>query len=347
MNVQARIFIASDFVLDVALDAAAGSLAQRGYDVVRGPRAVPGTKTVFDPADHDVLFARSDVLVVTTRSVVDDAILDAAPRLRGIVFPSIGTESLDMTAASARGLIVANGATPENFESMAEATVMLILNLLYDLRGTERVLRDNAPRPAQLSARMLKGKTLGLIGLGRIARGVVARLAGWGVDIVCHKPGLAPGALPTGVRPVALEELLRSSDVVSVHTTLTASTTGLVGAKELALMKPTAFLINTARGLCVDEDAVHAALARGAIAGAALDAFRVEPLPPDSALRALPNAILTPHMVGHTRELFASFAPACVANVEAILAGRLPPFTCNTAAEAAWRTRLSRLSESA
>lgn len=323
------IFIASDFVLDAALDAAAEALRQRGHRVIRGPAAVPGTKTVFAPEDYAEFFGDTDVMVITTRSVVDSAVLDAAPRLRGIVFPSIGTESLDMADATRRGLIVANGATPENFESMVEATVMLMLNLFYDLDRSRQLLHENAPRPRTLTARMLRGKTIGLIGFGRIARGVVQRLQGWGVNIVVCKPGLAANGVPPGVRLVDMAQLLAASDVVSVHTTLNSSSRHLIGAPELAQMKPGAYLINTARGGCVDERAVYEALARGQIAGAALDAFDVEPLPVDSPLRRLDNAILTPHMVGHTQELFASFAPACVENVCNILDGRMPRYACN------------------
>ncbi len=343
MNTPATIFIASDFVLDPALDVAAEELRARGHTVLRGPRAVPGRKTVFPPkslADH---FGRADVLVATSRVVVDSAVLDAAPRLRGIVFPSIGTESLDMADASRRGLLVANGATPENFLSMAEATVMLMLNLFYDLRGTEQVLRSNGPRPQPLRARMLMGQTVGLVGLGRIARAVAIRLAPFGVRLLAHSPRTRPEDAPPGVELVGLDTLLATSDIVSLHTTLSAQTRHLIGAEQLQRMKQTAFLLNTARGACVDEAALQAALRDGTIAGAALDAFVVEPLPADSPLRDLHNAILTPHMVGHTQELFASFAPACVANVESLLAGELPTYLCNPTAEQAWRERLARL----
>ena len=330
MKHPAKIFIACDFVLDPALDAVAEDMQRRGHTVVRGPAAVPGTKTVFAPADHARYFGGTDVLVITTRAVINDAILDAAgPRLRGIVFPSIGTESIDLPSATRRGLVVANGATPENFQSMAEATVMLFLNLCYDLKRSTRLLRDNAPRPPVLSAQMLRGKTIGLIGLGRVARGVAQRLQGWDVNIVACNPGTPADQVPRGVRLVCMEELLACSDLVSVHTTLNSSTVHLIGAPELAQMKPGAFLVNTARGGCVDERAVHEALAQGRIAGAALDAFEVEPLPINSPLRQLDNAILTPHMVGHTQELFRSFAPACIDNVLCILAGEVPRYVCH------------------
>ncbi|WZB67657.1 hypothetical protein WJ971_09005 [Achromobacter xylosoxidans] len=135
-------------MLDPALDSVADRLREQGHTVVRGPRAVPGRKTVLPPDRLGELVGAADVIVATSRVVIDDAVLEAAPRLRGVVFPSIGTESLDLADAGRRGLMVANGATPENFQSMAEATIMLMLNLSYDLRGTEDLLRRNAPRPA-------------------------------------------------------------------------------------------------------------------------------------------------------------------------------------------------------
>ncbi|WP_459694390.1 NAD(P)-dependent oxidoreductase, partial [Achromobacter xylosoxidans] len=124
--------------------------------------------------------------------------------------------------------------------------------------------------------------TVGLVGFGRIARAVADRLRGWNVEILASSPRLDPAQVPAGVRAVALDTLLRASDIVSLHTTLTPGSRHLIGPAELRRMKPGAFLLNTARGACVDEAAVHQALRDGLIAGAALDAFEVEPLPPDS-----------------------------------------------------------------
>jgi D-3-phosphoglycerate dehydrogenase len=190
---------------------------------------------------------------------------------------------------------------------------------------------------------MLRGKTVGLVGLGRIARGVVQRLAGWDVQVVACDPYVAQAAAPAGVRMVALDELLRESDVVSVHTTLTPETRHLIGARELSLMKPTAFFINTARGGMVDEAALYEALAAGRLAGAALDAFELEPLPLDSPLRSLPNVILTPHMIGHTREIFDAIPPAAIENVERLMRGEPPLYWRNPEVEPRWRERLARL----
>lgn len=329
-----KVFIATDLVMDRALSQTAAALEAEGVEVVRGPASQPGIKTEFAAADLGHYFGGTDVVVVSTRSVLSPQVLQACDRLRAIVFPSIGTEAVDLAKMTERNILVANGATPENFMSMSEATVLLILQLFYRLRDTEEILRQNQPRPQHMHARMLRGKTIGLIGFGRIARGIAERLQGWGVEILAFDPFVTASDL---ARMVDLEELLRSSDVVSIHTTLTPDTRHLIGAPQLRLMKRGAALINTSRGLCIDEDAVAQALKDGTLGAAALDAFAVEPLPADSALRTAPHAILTPHMVGHTQELFDSFAPACIGNVRALLAGELPAYVCNPDVTARWR----------
>ncbi|WP_315833511.1 NAD(P)-dependent oxidoreductase [Bradyrhizobium prioriisuperbiae] len=339
MRTATTIFVGSDFVLDPALDEVAQALYDRGHRIIRGPKAVPGKQTIFAPGDYERYFGDIDVLVISSRSLVTAGMLAASPRLRGIVFPSIGTESLDLSLAKARDLIVANGATPENFESVAEATVMLMLNLFYDLKGTEHVLRAQLPRPRDLKATMLKGKTVGIIGFGRIGRGVAQRLSGWDIDILVNDPGLREQP-SNNVTLAPLDELLRSSDIVTVHATPAADGTPIIGAGEVSRMKTSAFLVNTSRGRCLDETAVFEALRDNRIAGAALDAFLVEPLPAHSPLRDLDNVILTPHMIAHTRELFASFAPTCVENVERILQAKPPLYIRNPDVLERWQHRV-------
>jgi phosphoglycerate dehydrogenase-like enzyme len=347
MPESGTVFISSDYILDRWLRQIGGELAKRGFDIVVGPKQQPPAKVVFAQHDWPRFFSQADLIVMTTRSIVSREILAQAPRLRGVVFPTIGTESIDLAAANDLGIIVAHGPTPENFNSMAEATVLLMLALMYDLHETERVLRENRPRPDVMRARMLMGKTVGIIGLGRIARGVVDRLAGWGVRILAYDPNVAPDATPSLVERADLETVLRESDIVTVHTTLTSGTRGMIGAAELALMKPSAFIINTARGGIIDERALRDALGERRIAGAALDAFELEPLPADSELRNLDNVILTPHMIGHTREIFDAIPGAALANIERIMHGELPLYCRNPEAATAWQRRLTRLAAAA
>jgi phosphoglycerate dehydrogenase-like enzyme len=194
-----------------------------------------------------------------------------------------------------------------------------------------------------MKARMVRGKTIGLIGMGRTARGVVERLAGWDVRLQAHDPYVALEVAPAGVRMVDLPTLLRTSDVVSVHVTLTSETRHMLGEAELRLMQPHAYLVNTARGGAIDEQALYRVLRDGVIAGAALDVFEEEPLALESPLRTLDNVILTPHMIGHSRELMAALPPAAAENVLRALRGEPPLYVKNPEVLPAWRQRLAAL----
>lgn len=341
------VFVASDFILDHVLDEISGHLREAGYEVIQGPRQVPPIKTEFAREEWQRYFGRTDVIVTTTRSILPRELLAAAPRLRGVVFPTIGTESIDLQAANELGIPIGHGPTPENFNSMAESTVLLMLALMYDLHGTERVLRENAPRPTAMKAHLLMGKTVGLIGCGRIARGVAQRLAGWGVKVVAFDPYLPGEQVPASVKLVAMETLLATSDIVSLHATLTPGTRQMIGADQFALMKRNAFFVNTARGGMVDEQALCHALQTRRIAGAALDAFEQEPLPGDHPLRMLDNVILTPHMVGHTQEIFDAMPPTALENISRLMEGEAPLYCLNPAALPTWRSRLDAFAGSA
>ena len=318
-------------------------LEEAGCQVVRGPQPRPPALTVFPKEEWPRWFSETDVLVVSPRDVCSREVMLAAPRLRAVVSIVIGVDTIDLDAANAMGLIVGHGAMPENFLGVSEATVMLIAALLLDLPGKLHLLRTNAPRPPQMKARMVRGKTIGLIGMGRTARGVVERLAGWHVQLQAHDPYVAQDAAPATVRMVDLPTLLRTSDVVSVHVTLTSETRHMLGDAELRVMQPHAYLVNTARGGALDEQALYRALRDGVIAGAALDVFEEEPLALASPLRTLDNVILTPHMIGHSRELMAALPPAAAENVLRVLRGEPPLYVKNPEVLPAWRQRLEAL----
>jgi D-3-phosphoglycerate dehydrogenase len=234
-------------------------------------------------------------------------------------------------------ILVVNGQTNENVESMAEATIMLILASLYDLHGSEAVMRESRSRPEQVNARMLGGKIVGMIGFGRIARAITARLAAWNVTIQAYTRRTPDE--PGNVRFVELDDLLRTSDVVCVLATLNSATEGLLNAERLALLKPGAVLINTARGAIIDEPALYELARERPDLRLGLDAFVTEPLPPDDKLRELPNAILTPHMVGQSREAYTALPGTAVENVRRLLAGQVPRYVCNPDVIPRWRTR--------
>ena len=318
-------------------------LEEAGCQVVRGPQPRPPALTIFPKEEWPQWFSETDVMVVSPRDVCSREVMLAAPRLRAVVSTVIGVDTIDLDAASDMGLIVGHGAMPENFLGVSEATVMLIAALLLDLPGKSQLLRTNAPRPPHMKARMVRGKTIGLIGMGRTARGVVERLAGWDVRLQAHDPYIAQEAAPAGVRMVDLPTLLRTSDVVSVHVTLTSETRHMLGEAELRLMQPHAYLVNTARGGAIDEQALYGVLRDGVIAGAALDVFEEEPLALENPLRTLDNVILTPHMIGHSRELMAALAPAAAENVLRVLRGEPPVYVKNPEVLPAWRQRLAAL----
>jgi D-3-phosphoglycerate dehydrogenase len=285
------------------------------------------------------------VVLVSSRTPLSRPLLAGARRLRGVVFPSIGTDSCDVAAATELGIPVANGATPENVESMAEATVMLAVALLLELPVRQHQFATCAARPAPsaLTSRMLAGRTVGLVGFGRIARAVVGRLAGWRVDRVLAATRTPDPAGWPDVEFVELDVLLAASDVVSVHLPLTGETRGLLGESRLRRMRPDSVLVNTARGGIVDEAALARVLDDGPVSGAAIDTFATEPVPPDHPLRRRHDVILTQHIIGHTRELFDSLAPMAVENVACLLAGRRPRYLRNPEVLPAWRDRLRRL----
>jgi D-3-phosphoglycerate dehydrogenase len=287
-------------------------------------------------ADPSAL-AEADVLLAAGQMPCTRAMMQSAPRLRAVISPFTGTEGFDEAAATDLGILIANGQTPENSESMAEATVLLMLASLYDLHGSEAVLRGSIPRPAHSRAFMLRGKTIGLIGYGKIARAMTVRLAAWGVRLLAWSRRPDPAA--AGVEWVGLDDLLGQSDVVCVLLTLNPGTHGLLNDERLRLMKPDVVLVNTARGGIIDEAALVAMAGERPTMRIALDTFATEPLPADSPLRSLPNTILTPHMLGHTVESHAVLPGVAVEAVARIVAGEPPLYVRNPSVIPQWRQR--------
>lgn len=290
-------------------------------------------------ADRGAL-ASADILYCMPSLPLGRELLRRAPKLRAVVTPFIGTDAFDVAAATELAIVVANGQVPENYMSMAEATIMLMLAALYRLHEKQDAFRRNLPRPQRQSARMLRGKTVGLIGFGRMARAVAERLAPWEARILATAPRLHD-PFPPNVARAALDDLLLESDIVSIHATLNDETRGLLDASRLALLKPDAVLINSARGGIIDEAALLAWAKAHPDARIVLDVFEAEPLPPDNPLRDLPNAILTPHLVGHTRETAAAVPRAAIANIARALAGEPPLYVRNPEVLPAWRRRWS------
>jgi phosphoglycerate dehydrogenase-like enzyme len=292
-------------------------------------------------AEFAAAAAAADVILVDRHLVCGRDIMEKSPRLRAVISPIAGIEQIDLKAASELGIIVGRGQTPENTQGMAECTVLLMLAAIYDLHGLEQVLRNGVARPTWPPGRLLKGKTIGLIGFGKIARGVCERLTPWGVAIKVHSRYPLDYSAPC-VNACSLEELLATSDVVSLHTTLRPDTRHLINAERLRQMKRGVILINTSRAGLVDEAALVAAVKQGIVGKVALDALDPVPLPANSPLRELPDAILTPHMLGHTQEGALNFIATAIESIRRVLRGEPPVYVCNPEFVEAWRSRWSK-----
>jgi phosphoglycerate dehydrogenase-like enzyme len=244
--------------------------------------------------------------------------LDRLPNLRLLVTTGMRNASIDLEAAARRGVTVCG--TQAFGGSTAELTWGLILAVLRRIPAEDRSLREGVWQSTVGVG--LEGKTLGILGLGRLGSAVARVGAAFGMRLVAWSANLtSERAAECGAALVTREQLLRESDVVTVHLVLGERTRGLIGAAELQLMKPTAVLVNTSRGPIVDEAALVAALRSGAIAGAGLDVYDREPLPADHPLLLAPSTVLTPHLGYVTEETYRVFYEQTVENVEAFLAG--------------------------
>ncbi len=272
-----------------------------------------------------------DVIVaMRERTVFDADRLARLPRLRLLVTTGMANASIDVAAAAARGVTVCG--TGGLGSPTAELTWGLILALLRHIpEEDQRLKMAGRAGGAALGAgggwqqtvgTGLEGKRLGVVGLGNLGRRVAEIGRAFGMDVVAWSQNLDPDrAQEAQVKPVGKEDLFASSDVVTVHYKLSPRSVGLVGEAELALMKPSAYLVNTSRGPLVDTAALLAALRSGAIAGAALDVFDEEPLPLSSPLRTAPNVLLTPHLGYVTEETYRVFYGEAVEDIVAFAAG--------------------------
>ena len=247
---------------------------------------------------------------------IDDALLDRCPKLRAIANYAVGYDNIDLAATRARGILVGN--TPDVLtDATADLTFALILAIARRLGDAAASVKDGewgTWEPDNYLGYDVHGATLGIIGLGRIGHAVARRAAGFDMTVI-H----------AGRDPAGLDDLLARADFVSVHCPLTPETRHLIDADALFKMRPTAMLINTARGPIVDQDALREALVDGTIAGAALDVTDPEPLTPDDPLMSAPNLIVVPHIGSATHQARADMATLAVENLLAALDGRPMP----------------------
>jgi glyoxylate reductase len=268
--------------------------------------------------------------LVTDR--VDSALMDEARELKVVANMAVGYDNIDLRAATERSIMVTN--TPDVLsETTADTTMMLTLAVARRLSEADRYVRKHkwtAWTPNMMLGRDVHGKTLGIYGLGRIGEEMVKRARGFDMKVIYHNRRRRPDLeRKYGVRYKSLDGLLIESDFLTIHAPLTQETRHSIGAKELSLMKRTAYLVNTSRGSVVDEAALIKALQYKVIAGAALDVFENEPVSADNPLLSMDNVVVTPHIGSASIETRTAMAVAAAQNIVAALKGETPPDLVN------------------
>jgi len=316
-------------------------LIEAGYDVTVGPFT---WYSGIDPTSEELinLIGDADAALVCPRDKIGARVIEACPNLQLMVCAVIGVDKMDQEAATRRGILVCNSPAPENFVSLAEATIGLIVVLMKGMKRNEAEARTGVWYRVENRGLMMRGRTVGLVGLGRVAQETAQRLAGWGMRLVGYDPYVdAEAARRFGVEKLGLDELLTQSDVVSLHVVLTAETRDMIRMRELKLMKPHACLVNTARGGVVNEADLAEALNQNLIAGAALDTFVNEPLERESPLLKVDpvKLIITPHIIGHGQGIEGPGFEMAVNTIRTALSGEAPKTVKNSAAIDRWRAR--------
>ncbi|WP_308465079.1 phosphoglycerate dehydrogenase [Rathayibacter soli] len=286
-----------------------------------------------DGTDRAALLAAltdAEAILVRSATKVDAEAIAAAPKLRVIARAGVGLDNVDIKAATTAGVMVVN-APVSNIISAAELTIGHILSLARHIPAGHASLADGQWKRSKYTGVELYEKTIGIIGLGRIGALIAARLQAFGTSIIAYDPYVTSArAQQLGVQLVSLDELLASSDFISIHMPKTPETVGMISDEQLALMKPSAFIVNVARGGLIDEDALYRALSAGSIAGAGLDVFTSEP-PEDSPLLALENIVVTPHLGASTDEAQEKAGVSVAKSVRLALSGELVPDAVNVA----------------
>ncbi|GAB4427181.1 MAG: C-terminal binding protein [Chloroflexi bacterium OHK40] len=302
------------------------------YDEERAAAESCGAELIF--GDGTTPLRDADVLLTVGLIPIDATAIAGLERCRLIVRYGIGVDTIDVAAATARGIVVANAPT-YCVEEVSDHAAALALGLARRVVALDRAVRERGWAVAQgdlAGVRRMRSRTLGVVGMGRIGAATVRKLHPFVGRTLGYDPFLAPATIEErGADPADLETLLRESDIVSLHVPLSEHTRGLIGADALALMRPTALLVNTSRGPIVDEAALARALSAGRLAGAALDVVSSEPLPTDSPLLAVDQRrlILTPHAAASSDDSLADLRREVFDAMRAVLAGRWPGAVVN------------------
>lgn len=302
------------------------------------------------PTEDDILALAHDAYAAIIRSEpCTSRVIAGLEECRLIVTPKVGYDNIDVTAATEAGICVANikGLSVDEVSDHAMALLLACSRRLFRLDGMVRsgmwrVFHGKEMQEAWHGISLLRGQTLGLIGFGVIARQLVPKARAFGLNVTAYVPRVPQKAMADlGVEPSDLDTLLRKSDYVSIHTPLTSATRHMMGAEQLKIMKPTAYLINTSRGQVVDEKALYEALKKGHIAGAGLDVLEEEPVKPDNPLLEMDNVILTGHSAHYSDQVWAEQARRPAAEINRILSGQWPLSWINPQVQAKFGERFS------
>ena len=305
----------------------ADPIAQEGIEALRAHAEVD-VKLGMSPDELIAIIGEYDALVVRSDTQVSKEVIEAGEKLQVIARAGVGVDNIDVEAATRKGIVVVN-APSGNIISAAEHTIALMLAMARHIPQANAVLRSGQWRRHDFIGVEVRGKTLGIIGLGNVGTEVMRRAKGLEMRIIAHDPFVSLEYAGTlGVELVSLDELLRQSDFITLHTPLSELTKGLIGAKELAKVKPTVCLINCARGGIIDEQALFEAVEKGKVAAAAIDVFAEEPVT-ESVLFQSDRIIVTPHLAASTAEAQTTVALDVAEQIGAALRGQPPRYAVN------------------
>ncbi len=305
----------------------ADPISNEGIDILRRHAQVdvkPGLK----PEELISIIGDYEGLVVRSQTQVSARVIDAGKKLQVIARAGVGVDNIDVKSATRRGIIVVNAPTG-NTISAAEHTIALMLSLSRNIPQANTVLKSGVWRRSDFMGTEVRGKTLGIIGLGNVGSEVARRARGLEMKLIAYDPFISDDhARNLQVELTPLKKLLKESDFITLHIPLTASTKGLIGAKELALVKPTVRIINTARGGLIDEEALTKAVKEKRVAGAAIDVFSTEPTT-KSVLFEYDNIIVTPHLGASTTEAQAMAAKDVAEQIIDVFKGQPARYSVN------------------
>ena len=317
-------------------------LEEAGCELVLGMDQDEHPKHRYTEDELVELIGDSDAVWAAQRDFITGAVLARCPKLRGVIKAAIGYETIDVESATELGILVCNSPARENFTGVAEATVGLMSMLFKRLVHNQTLLREGGWKRNEHRGNLMVGRTVGIVGVGRVGKEVAKRLGPWEMRLIGCDPYITQESVEhLGVELVSLDTVLHESDLVTLHTPLTAETRGLVTLAELKKMKPTAYLVNTCRGGVVKQEDLVQALNEGVIAGAAVDVFEEEPLPLSDPIRQVDpeRLIMTPHIIGTNPQSQVSGERMAAQSILTVLAGEVPETVVNPASVDSWRER--------